>query len=362
MPKTAPLYDPAKTFDENFNDGPYGDFASTEVFQNEGEPKNKFLGFPVYEPFGIAAGPLPTSKHTAAAFRRGFDVVCYKTQRSVSAPCNEFPNVIPVDVEGDVTVEKAAKGLTLSDEFNEDPKKLTITNSFGNPSRGPEFWVEDVKKALSAVGKGQLLVMSVCGTIQPGQTQDEYFEDFANAAKLVADAGVEVIELNLSCPNVANEGIICYTPNAVKEIVKKTRAKIGDNKKLILKFGYFNEEQQPALDEILEDINGKVDALSLINTIPAAVRKKDGSQALPGEGRLVSGLCGSGIKWAGLEMVKRLSKIRKAKNYKFEIIGVGGVMTPEDYKEYRAAGADCVQSATGAMWNPDLAKEIKASL
>lgn len=359
--QTTPLYDPTKTFDENFEDGPYGDFAAAETYQNNGEPKNTFLGFPVYEPFGIAAGPLPTSKHTSAAFRRGFDVVCYKTQRSVTAPCNAFPNVIPVDVDGDVTVEKAAKGLTLRDSFNEDPKKLTITNSFGNPSKGPEFWVEDVKKARKAAGKGQVLMMSVCGTIQPGQTQDEYFDDFANAAKLVADAGVEIIELNLSCPNVANEGIICYTPSAVKAIVKKARAKIGD-KKLVLKFGYFTDEQQKDLEQILEDVGDKIDALSLINTIPAAVRKKDGSQALPGEGRLVSGLCGSGIKWAGLDMVKRLNKLRTDKNYKFEIIGVGGVMTPEDYKEYRAAGADCVQSATGAMWNPNLAAEIKASL
>ena len=38
---------------------------------------------------------------------------------------------------------------------------------------------------------------------------------------------------------------------------------------------------------------------------------------------------------------------------------VGGVMTPKDFKEYRDAGADVVMTATGAMWNPYLAKEIK---
>ncbi len=177
----------------------------------------------------------------------------------------------------------------------------------------------------------------------------------------MADTGVKAVELNLSCPNVANEGIICYTPAAVKAIVDKTRAVIGDTK-LILKFGYFNKDQQGIFETVMSDIADKVDAISIINTIPAAVRKKDGTQALPGEGRLVSGLCGAGIKWAGLDMVKRLSDLRKKQGYKFEIIGVGGVMTPGDYKEYRKAGADCVQSATGAMWNPNLAKEIKASL
>ena len=46
----------------------------------------------------------------------------------------------------------------------------------------------------------------------------------------------------------------------------------------------------------------------------------------------------------------------------FSITGVGGVMTPEDYLDYRSAGADVVMSATGAMWNPYLAEEIKASV
>jgi dihydroorotate dehydrogenase len=43
----------------------------------------------------------------------------------------------------------------------------------------------------------------------------------------------------------------------------------------------------------------------------------------------------------------------------FKLIGVGGVTTPDDYKRLRDAGADVVMSATGAMWNTDLAKEIK---
>lgn len=360
--KTAPTYDPTKTFDENFDLGPFGGFSNLDDQRDDTKkPENTFLGFAVHEPFGIAAGPLPTSKHTSAAFQKGFDVVCYKTQRTTTAPCNAFPNVIPVEVDGDVTLEKAAAGLTLREKFNEDPTKLTITNSFGNPSRGPDFWIDDVKQALKGAGKGQLLMMSVCGTIQPGQTQDDYFNDFADAAELVVNAGVKIVELNLSCPNVANEGIICYTPAAVRSIVDKTRSKIGAAK-LVLKFGYFDQNQQADLEQILSDIAGKVDGLSVINTIPAAVRTKDGKQALPGKGRLVSGLCGAGIKWAGLDMVKRLNELRQKEGYSFEIIGVGGVMSPDDYEEYRKAGANCVQSATGAMWNPNLALDIKRAL
>jgi dihydroorotate dehydrogenase len=75
--------------------------------------------------------------------------------------------------------------------------------------------------------------------------------------------------------------------------------------------------------------------------------------------RLRAGVCGAPIKWAGIDMVTRLKKIREKKNYTFTIDGVGGVTKPEDYEEYMKAGADTVFSATGAMWNPYLAQEIK---
>ncbi|HSX23629.1 MAG TPA: hypothetical protein VLE74_00830, partial [Candidatus Saccharimonadales bacterium] len=89
---------------------------------------------------------------------------------------------------------------------------------------------------------------------------------------------------------------------------------------------------------------------------------KQGGQALPGEGRLSSGLCGAGIKWAGIDMVKRMDALRKQKNYSYEIVGIGGVMTPEDFFDYRSAGADLVQACTGPMWNPNLAREISQQL
>jgi dihydroorotate dehydrogenase len=85
---------------------------------------------------------------------------------------------------------------------------------------------------------------------------------------------------------------------------------------------------------------------------------EDGKQALPGAGRLKSGICGASIKQAGLDMVGRIAQIREELKQDFAIIGVGGVMTPDDYTEYRQRGADVVQSATGAMWNANLAYEI----
>jgi dihydroorotate dehydrogenase (NAD+) catalytic subunit len=61
-------------------------------------------------------------------------------------------------------------------------------------------------------------------------------------------------------------------------------------------------------------------------------------------------------------MVKRLRAIKEKNNYTFSIEGVGGVTMPTDYMEYKIAGADAVMSATGAMWNPFLAQEIKQSI
>jgi dihydroorotate dehydrogenase (NAD+) catalytic subunit len=172
---------------------------------------------------------------------------------------------------------------------------------------------------------------------------------------------VPVIEINLSCPNVANEGILCYSPDLVKDILGRVKRAIGDTP-LVAKVGYFKPEQQALLEQIVTENADMVAAWSAINTLVATVVDEQGEQLLPGAGRAKSGACGAGIKWAGLDMVKRLDELRKRLGFKYEIIGIGGVMTPEDFQEYRSAGADVVQCVTAAMWNADLAKQVKATL
>lgn len=353
------FYDPRKTFDENIDEGPF--FSNIPPLVREGEPKFSFLGFPLYLPFGIASGPLPTSKHIKAAFEWGYDVNHYKTMRTIKFESNAFPNVIPLEAEGKVTLEQAEKGFTMADDFPTDITKLVATNSFGNPGRGPDFWVPDMKKAVEAAGKGQLMIASAFGSLQDGMSEDEYWNDFAEAARLAVTAGAKVVEMNLSCPNLDQEGLICYTPRAVIGICERAKKLIGSTP-LLVKLGYFTDAQQSLFEEMIDEVSPYIAGISVINTIPAKVFNKQGEQALPGEGRLKSGLVGAGIKWAGLEMVKRAHALRKEKNYNFEIIGVGGVVTPKDFVEYREAGADVVQACAGPMWNPDLAAEIKAAL
>jgi dihydroorotate dehydrogenase (NAD+) catalytic subunit len=349
----TPFYDPEKSYEDNYDQGPFGAFADDKVYEQKGKPQYDFLEHKVYLPLGIPAGPLVNSKFCKAAFEKGFDIAVYKTVRSDFFPCHPFPNVLSVNVEDDLTFDKMQKPLIADKNYHEP---LSITNSFGVPSKKSEVWQEDVKKAISYAGKGQVLVLSFMGTVRENQTQQEFIDDYILAAKQAMETGAKILETNLSCPNIGNEGLVCYNLEVTKKVSEGIRKVIG-NTPLILKVGYYKDDKQ--LEELARIANEYANSVSAINTLQAEVRDKDGNQALPGKNRLRSGVCGASIKWAGLDTVKRLKKIKDTNNYSFSIEGVGGVTVPEDYVEYRDAGADSVMTATGAMWNPILAQEIK---
>ncbi len=349
------FYDPRKSYDQNYSEGPYGDFANGKKIEDPLKPpKYEFLGHKVNLPFGIPAGPLLNSNFVKAAFEKGFDVAVYKTVRADTFPCHPFPNVLGIHIDGDLTLERAKQPIIADDNYSEP---ISITNSFGVPSKDPAVWQEDAKKAISYAGEGQVMVLSFMGTVKPNQTGEEFIADFIRVAELSAETGAPILEGNLSCPNIGNEGLVCYNLDTTRRVVHGTRDKVGKIP-LIWKVGYYENDSD--LLEVAKIAHESQSALSVINTIPAPIVDKDGNQALPGSpARLKSGVCGSVIKWAGLDMVRRLDKIRKEKGYKFAIDGTGGVTTAGDYFDYIDAGADAVFSATGAMWNPDLALEIK---
>src|SRR3989338_6018609 len=108
----TPFYDPNKSYEENFEQGPFGAFADGEVVeQGESSLKFYFMGFKVNSPFGIQAGPLINGKFAQAALDKGFYIVTYKTVRSGQYPCHPWPNVLSVKIEGDLTLDKAEKKL-----------------------------------------------------------------------------------------------------------------------------------------------------------------------------------------------------------------------------------------------------------
>lgn len=362
MSTYLPIYDITKSYEENLAAGPNPDFKAT-LKAPKTNKKYSFLGFEVGSPFGSSASPTGTdSNFIKRMFDNGYDIVTTKTRRSIHYNPHPIPNVVHI-VPGKLSKNQDFQSLpNRTTTKDSDYKTLTIANSFGNNSADPKYWVPDARIA-NGYGseEGSLLITSIVGTIQTGFTTEDYYQDFATTALLAKQSGARVIEINFSCPNVHNEGVLCYDPAAVGAVTKLVRHVVGKTP-LIAKIGYFPKPEQALLADVAAAAAPYANAISGINTFAAPVYDADGRQAMPGKGRLHAGLSGHAIKDLGLDMTKRLAKIRGEKGYKYEVVGVGGVLTAADFQEYRQAGADVVMSATGAMWNPNLALEIKRSL
>lgn len=352
----TPFYDPEKSYEENFKEGPFGSFANGKIFKQDDPPEHTFLGYNVHLPFGIPAGPLVNGTFVKVALDKGFDLPVYKTVRTHKHPCAPWPNVLAVKVEGNLTPEKGGEGLIADHNYT---APITITNSFGVPSFDPDFWQKDMHEAAAYAKDGQLVIGSFQGTTNAEGNVKEYIKDFVTAAKLVKETGVKVLEVNLSCPNEGTAHLLCFDLERTQHVVAAIKEEIGDTP-LIIKIAYFRQQEQ--LIKLVDAVGKLVQGISAINTIPSKIVDKEGKQALPGQGRSISGVCGAPIKWAGVEMVERLKRLRDENDLDYTIIGVGGVTVPEDYEEFIEAGADAVMSATGAMWNPFLAQDIKHSL
>lgn len=370
----ASFYDVNRTYEDNYLQGPFGAFA--KVLQEDCGPSaaqssapvqtasgEDFLGFHVNLPFGIPAGPLLNERFTTAAFRMGFDLAVYKTVRSRAWGCNAFPNVLavhPKNADGSLIPGSAEldEGV-LADTRYELP--ISISNSFGVPSRDPDEWQPDMKKAIEAAGSGQLLVPSFQGSRVDGMDQDDYIADHVTTARLVCETGAGLMEMNTSCPNEGHNRLLCHDPHLVGRITEAVKNEIGD-RPLVVKLAYIPNDADLEIMVKETAAHGTVQGFSTINTISAKLVDAHGNQALPGAGRDRSGVCGNAIRGAGLDMVGRLHAIREKLGLDFTIVGVGGVVRLEDYRAYREAGANAVMSATGAMWNANLARDIASSI
>lgn len=360
MPNT-PFYNPQLTYEENYQNGPFGHFASFPKSIPKTKKMYQFLGETVNSPFGIPSGPILNSRFVKAAFAWGFDIVTYKTVRSSFFPSHSWPNILPVKIKSGFRESDLDISVKSKKKYENSKHNLSITNSFGVPSQNASVWQNDFKKALAYAKKGQILIASVMGTKKAGMGINRFVDDYVHTACLAKEAGAKVLEINLSCPNLGGESLICYDKDVTLKIVSATKKQIGNNK-LLVKFGYFPRSMTKLLESIIDDIHNYIDGVCAINTIAARVVDDCGHQVLPGEGRIKSGICGFAIKKMGVLMVDKLHKIRAKKNYNYAIVGIGGVMSKEDFYLYKKHKADVIQSATGAMWNSGLAIEIKQSL
>ncbi len=353
MIKQIQLYNDQIDFEDNKREGPFGDYADdTKTYKNVGEPKYDFFGIPVYSPFGIAAGPLPTTKFIRSALNKGFDIVTLKSVRTAPFPLNPYPQVRPVQVKGDLDPGPDTK-VVVAYKYTQP---LAITNSFGIPSVSPSEWQPVMEESLQLPKKGQVLLAALQGTAR-GKGREDFVQDHVKGVELVLKTGAKVIEINLSCPNEGEDVLACFDTDITTRIVNAVRDAYPDLK-FVIKLAYFSDHKQ--LKDLVKKVGDKVSGFSAINTIPAFVVDKNGKEVYPG--RPKAGVSGAPVKWAGLEMTKLLNQYRGELGYDYKILGMGGVLNAADFHEYLAAGADTVMSVTGAMWNQDLAKEIKASL
>lgn len=353
-------FDPARSYADNVARGPFGALARPApahfgpASTIAARPRERLFGHPVTTAFGIAAGPLPTARHCAAAFDHGFDVNVYKTVRSRAVAAHPFPNALAVRVDGDL----AAQGDVTVVADSNFASATSISNSYGVPSPDPDQWQPDLAAAVDAAGEGQLLVASFQGT-RAGRDDSALVEDYAHTAGLVAATGARALEMNLSCPNEGTSELLCFDPDLVARIVTAVRERIADQA-LLIKIAYFRDDA--LLARLVTEVAPFVDGIAAVNTLPARLVDTQGHQALPGKGRQIAGVCGAGIRWAGLEMTRRLAlhraRIEEQTGKRLTMVGVGGVLTATDYQTYRQAGADAVMSATGAMRDAGLGAAV----
>lgn len=352
-PAFPPLYDIGKSYLENAEEGPFFEGILPERPWAPKEQWTDFLGYRIASPIGIPAGPLLNSRWTGLAASLGFDVLCYKTIRSFAYPGHPLPNVIFVDSNKQLDPGRLPGHLLKKEKPPSRLDGLGITNSFGMPSRTPQYLALDIPLANARRKDGQVVIVSVVGTPPQKNQPKSFVEDFVDTAKFAKECGAKIIEANFSCPNVATgEGCVYYNPQTVHEISSKLVHALGDVP-LIIKVGLFPDKRLMK-ESFIAAARAGVRSVSGINTISMKVLDANGRPAL-GDGRLTSGVCGSPILNAALEFVRMARDINDKEKLGLAIIGTGGVTQPEHFSQFLNAGADVAMSATGMMWDPYLA-------
>ena len=242
---------------------------------------------------------------------------------------------------GAVTV----KGVAVEPwEGNPTPRIAEVyggmLNSVGLQNPGAEAWIREELPFLQQYDTR--IIVNLCG-----HTLDEYVE----VTRMFRGVPVDLLELNISCPNVSAGGVTFGTdPKMVEKVVSSVKKEA--DKPLIVKL-------TPNVTDITEIARaaeaGGADALSLINTLLGM--KIDIYRKKPVLARSVGGFSGPAIKPVAVRMV-----YQAAHAVRLPIIGMGGVMTGEDAAEFIMAGASMVAIGTAALVDPSTPPRILQEL
>lgn len=182
------------------------------------------------------------------------------------------------------------------------------------------------------------IIVNVCGRTT---------EDYCAVVERLADEGVDLLEINISCPNVKEGGIAFgQDPKAVEAITREIK----------------KHAKQPVIMKLSPNVTditvmakaaeaGGADALSLINTLTGMkidVHKRKFVLA-----NKTGGMSGPAIHPIAVRMVYQV-----AQSVKLPIVGMGGVMNAEDAIELMLAGASAVAVGTANFTNPTVTMEI----
>ena len=182
------------------------------------------------------------------------------------------------------------------------------------------------------------IIVNVCG---------KSTEDYCEVVERLGNEPVDLLEINVSCPNVKEGGIAFgQDPKALEAITKEVKKYA--KQPIIMKLS-------PNVTDITEMAKaaeaGGADILSLINTLTGMkidIYKKTFALA-----NKIGGMSGPAVKPVAVRMVYQV-----AQAVKLPIIGMGGISTAEDALEFILVGASAVSVGTANFFNPYAAEEV----
>ncbi|MDE7057697.1 MAG: dihydroorotate dehydrogenase [Lachnospiraceae bacterium] len=182
------------------------------------------------------------------------------------------------------------------------------------------------------------IIVNICG---------KTIEDYCEVVERLSTEPVDLLEINVSCPNVKEGGIAFgQNPKALESITREVKKYA--RQPVIMKLS-------PNVTDITEMAKaaeaGGADVLSLINTITGM--KIDIHRRTFAIANKTGGLSGPAIKPVAVRMVYQV-----AQSVRLPIIGMGGICTAEDALEFILAGATAVSIGTANFTNPYAAKEV----
>jgi dihydroorotate dehydrogenase (NAD+) catalytic subunit len=238
------------------------------------------------------------------------------------------------------------KAITLHARNGNPPPRIAqtaggILNSVGLQNPGIAAFLAQHAPFLEGIGS--IIIANVAGN-----TEDDYVQCAMLAA---SSAAVDMVELNISCPNVKAGGMAFgIEPKSVERITSAVRRHCS--KPLMVKL---SPNTAYIADNARAAEAAGADAISLINTLTGMAI--DLRRRRPVLGNVVGGLSGAAVKPVALKMV-----FDAYHAVKIPIMGIGGAMCAADVLEFMLAGAAAVQVGTATIYDPMAAFNIVQEL